>query len=162
MTATLPSGRLDVRLEEIGADTLVIHLAGRLDVPVLRRLLVRLPITRPWLVLDLAGVPEFHPGTPAALTAVHRGLRRRGAELALWQLRAQPRQIADEEFLSRSVKVIHGDLSGWLARRVDTQPRGPAPGARHTPSRRPVPVDRPSRPPRRVLGGSRSAAAPER
>lgn len=113
-------GPLEVRFEEIGLDAIVVHLSGRLDLAgllALRRVLRRLAVTRPWIVLNLAGVPEFHASTAAVLIRAQQGLRRQGGHLALWQLRGQPRQLVEDKRLSRILDVVRGDLTGWLAAR---------------------------------------------
>lgn len=120
-------GPLGVQIEEIGTGAVVIHLVGRLDMAallVVRRHLRRLAVGRRWIVLDVAGVPEFHPSTAAVLAQAQRGLRRQGARLVLWQLRAQPRRLVEDKRLAAIVDVIRGDLAGWLAER--TSPDAPA------------------------------------
>lgn len=122
MSEAHDDGPLGVRFEDFRGDTVVIHLSGRLDIPgllALRRVLHRMAVTRPWVILDLAGVPEFDPSAIAVLARIQRGLRRQGAHLALWQLRAQPRRLAEDKRLYRIVDIVRGDLTGWLADRPD-------------------------------------------
>ena len=142
MTTAYQEGPLEVRFEEIGLDTIVVHLSGRLDLAgllALRRVLRRLAITRPWVILNLAGVPEFHASTAAVLIRTQQGLRRRGGHLALWQLRGQPRQLVEDKRLFRVLDVVRGDLNGWLAERStpssEVLPDEPA-GLRETPTAR--------------------------
>lgn len=135
MNTAYREGPVEVRFEEIGLDTIVVHLSGRLDLAgllALRRVLRRLAITRPWVILDLAGVPEFHTSTAAVLIRAQQGLRSQGGHLALWQLRGQPRQLVEDKRLLRVLDVVRGDLTGWLAEKstppskvLPDEPAGP-------------------------------------
>jgi len=109
---------LTAKMEYVGDDALVIHLVGRLDLPgllQLRKVLRTVVIDRPWVLLDLAAVPEFHHGVLAVLSATQRRLRRHGSRLALWRLRAQPLQLVRDGRLIRGVEVVTGPVADWLA-----------------------------------------------
>jgi hypothetical protein len=57
---------LTAELDYVDDDALIIHLAGRLDIPgllQLRRMLRSIVPDRPWLLLDVTAIPEFHPST---------------------------------------------------------------------------------------------------
>jgi hypothetical protein len=114
---------------EVGDDAIVVRLTGRLDVPSssqLWSLLGNLPLDRPWLVLDLAGVPEIERGALAVLAAAPQRLGH-GRRLALWRVRAQPLALLRENELQRVVEIVSGPLETWLARRRPLPPHeGPS------------------------------------
>jgi hypothetical protein len=110
-----------VRVDDAGPEAILLRVVGRLDLgglSTLRRAVNELPRTRPWLVLDLAGVPECHPDTPVVLAATHRRLCRRGQRLALWRLRTQPRAMlaAQADGRAPEIHIATGDLGQWLHR----------------------------------------------
>jgi anti-anti-sigma regulatory factor len=123
--ATPSSGsQLTAKMEYVGDDAVVIHLVGRLDIPGLlqfRRILRTMVIDRPWMLLDLAAVPEIHPGVLAVLSATQRRLRRQGSRLALWRLRAQPLQLVRDSRLYRGIDIVTGPLTDWLASQARTR-----------------------------------------
>ncbi len=104
-------------IEYVDGDALVVHLGGRLDPSELIQFLRMLTLDRPWVVLDLARVPELDPSILAILAGAQRRLRPHGYRIALWQLRAQPRQLVNERAFLGTVDVVDGDLRRWLADR---------------------------------------------
>jgi hypothetical protein len=111
------------RVEQVGSEVTLLRVIGRLDAVgllALRRVLRELPLTRPWLILDLAGVPECHPRTPMVLEATQRRLRRHGGRLALWHLRSQPRSLFAAAASRRDLDIAEGDLAEWVSRRSGT------------------------------------------
>jgi anti-anti-sigma regulatory factor len=87
------ASQLTAELEYVNDDVLVIHLAGRLDIAgllQLRKMLRALEPDRPWLILDVAAVPEFHPSTVTVLAAAQRRVRCHGSRLVVWRPQSQP------------------------------------------------------------------------
>jgi anti-anti-sigma regulatory factor len=112
------ASHLEAELEYVDDHALVIHLAGRLDIcglQYLRRILRALVPDRPWLVLDVAAVLEFHPSTVTVLAAAQRRLRCHGTRLALWRPRAQPTEVMRGAGFHSTVDVVTGRLDEWLA-----------------------------------------------
>lgn len=103
------------------------HLRGRTDPPALLALLRYLRLDRPWVILDLAEVPELDLATLAVLARTQRRLHRHRAHLALYRTRAQHRQLIAERCFHRIAEIITGDLGAWLAH------RSPPAGPRRTP-----------------------------
>jgi hypothetical protein len=104
-------------VDYINGDAMVVHLAGSLDPADLIQILGALTLTRPWLLLDLARVPELDPGVLAVVAGAQRRLRRHGYGIALWQLGAQPWQLVHDRGIVGSVDVVDGDLHRWLVER---------------------------------------------
>lgn len=123
MSALVPA--IATRVEQMGTDVTLLRVIGRLD-PVglltLRRVLRELAVTRPWLILDMAGVPECHPRTVVVLNQTQRRLRRHGARLALWHLRSQPRSLFAAPASRQELEIAHGDLAEWVSRQSETTP----------------------------------------
>jgi anti-anti-sigma regulatory factor len=120
--------QLVAEMEYVGEDAVVIHLVGRLDLPGLlefRRMLQSIVIDRPWMLLDLAAVPEIHPGVLRVLNAAQRRLTHQGSRLVLWRLRAQPLQLVRDSRLDRGIDIVTGPLTEWLAKQADAA-RGPS------------------------------------
>lgn len=110
--------QLTAEMEYVGDEALVIHLMGRLDMSGLlhlRRMLRTLVPDRPWLVLDVAAVPEFHPSTVTILAAAQRRLRSHGSRLALWRLRGQPAEVIRSAGFHSAVDVVTTPLDVWLS-----------------------------------------------
>lgn len=116
---------------EVSERLQVMHLVGRLDIPgalELRRELRRAKAERPWLVLDLAGVPEMDGCALDVLHLAAGRFDRAGTTLALWRVRTQPLSLVLERGFHRVVPVISGPLDDWLTRQSLPAPRA---GARH-------------------------------
>lgn len=104
-------------IDYMGDDAMVVRLAGRLDPSDLIRILGGLTLSRPWVVLNLARVPELDPSILAVLAGAQRRLRHHGYSIALWRLRAQPWQFVHDRGIAGSVDVVDGDLRNWLSER---------------------------------------------
>jgi anti-anti-sigma regulatory factor len=119
MTDTTPdaTSQLTAEMEYVDDDALVIHVVGRLDIAGLQHLrgiLRALVPDRPWLVLDVAAVPEFHPSTVTVLAAAQRRFRSHGSRLALWRPPAQPAGIIRDAGFHSAINVVTGPLDEWL------------------------------------------------
>jgi anti-anti-sigma regulatory factor len=125
MSAPVPA--IATRVEQLGTDITLLRVIGRLDTVgllALRRGLRELAVTRPWLILDMAGVPECHPRTVMVLNQTQRRLRHHGARLALWHLRSQPRSLFAAPASRQELEIAHGDLAEWVSRRSGNGPTG--------------------------------------
>jgi len=112
------ASQLTAEMEYVDDDALVIHLVGWLDIPgllQLRRILRALVPDRPWLLLDVAAVPEFHPGTVTVLAAAQRRLRRQGSRLVLWRPQEQPAEVIRDAGFHSAIDVVTAPLDEWLA-----------------------------------------------
>lgn len=122
-------------VDYVDGDALVVHLDGRLEPSALLRLLGTLTLDRPWVVLDLARVPELDPSILAILAGAQRRLRPHGYRIALWQLRAQPRQLVDDRGFVGVIDVAGDDLRRWLAEQRRGAPTLPSAHSNPAPSR---------------------------
>jgi anti-anti-sigma regulatory factor len=119
MTDTTPdaTSQLTAEMEYVDDDALVIHVVGRLDIAGLhhlRAILRALVPDRPWLILDVAAVPEFHPSTVTVLAAAQRRFRSHGSRLALWRPPAQPAEIIRDAGFHSAINVVTAPLDEWL------------------------------------------------
>jgi anti-anti-sigma factor len=120
MTNANPDGTspLTAELEYVNDDALVIHLVGRLDIPgllQLRRMLRAVVPDRPWLFLDVAAVPEFHPSTLTVLAAAQRRVRCHGTRLVVWRPQPQPAEVLRQAGFHSAIEVVTAPVDQWLS-----------------------------------------------
>jgi anti-anti-sigma factor len=118
------ASQLTAELEYVNDDVLVIHLAGRLDIPgllQLRKMLRALVPDRPWLILDVAAVPEFHSSTVTVLAAAQRRVRCHGSRLVVWRPQPQPAEILRHAGFHSAVEVVTAPVDQWLSSQHTTR-----------------------------------------
>jgi hypothetical protein len=92
------------RLEPMGREVLIVHLAGGFELRELTQRLLERDALPPHLVLDMIRVPQIDGEMMAELAGTRDQLLPRGTALMLWRLRTQPeRRMRD----SPGFQVIH-------------------------------------------------------
>jgi anti-anti-sigma factor len=119
MTSVTPdtASPLTAELDYVDDDALIIHLAGRLDIPgllQLRRMLRSIVPDRPWLLLDVTAIPEFHPSTLTVLAAAQRRIRCHGSRLVVWRPQPQPADVMRQAGFHTAVEVVTAPVDQWL------------------------------------------------
>jgi anti-anti-sigma factor len=109
---------LTAELDYVDDDALILRLAGRLDLPALlqlRRMLRCLVPDRPWLLLDVTAIPEFHPSTLTVLAAAQRRIRCHGSRLVVWRPQPQPADVMRQAGFHTAVEVVTAPVDQWLS-----------------------------------------------